>query len=201
MLAHCMPADHGRHLLLPHPVPESGPMQGHIEELAVTVDAQPSRLCLHYRLRAKLQSLQLPEPRTPQRTDGLWRHSCFEAFIGFANGGEYWEFNFSPSGAWASYHFNRYREGMEPLLVGAPPEIRRHDAEDQLDLDVDVDLSWLTRSRSGARLKLGLAAVIEDRAHVLSWWALKHPGPKPDFHHADGFAIELDLSGPDKLAT
>jgi hypothetical protein len=41
-------------------------------------------------------------------------------------------------------------------------------------------------------LRLGLAAVIEDKAQVLSYWALKHPAEKPDFHHADGFVIELD---------
>ena len=41
-------------------------------------------------------------------------------------------------------------------------------------------------------LRLGLAAVIEDKARVLSYWALKHPAEKPDFHHADSFVVELD---------
>jgi hypothetical protein len=41
-------------------------------------------------------------------------------------------------------------------------------------------------------LRLGLAAIVEDKARVLSYWALKHPAEKPDFHHADGFVVELD---------
>ena len=70
---------------------------------------------------ADLAALRLPEPRPAVRTDGLWRHSCFEAFIGHGGARDYWEYNFSPSGAWAAYHFTGYREGMAPLLKGAPP--------------------------------------------------------------------------------
>jgi hypothetical protein len=39
--------------------------------------------------------------------------------------------------------------------------------------------------------RLGLSAVIEDTRGSLSYWALAHPPGKPDFHHADGFALEL----------
>ena len=44
------------------------------------------------------------------------------------------------------------------------------------------------------------ASVTEDLTHALdalaacggiSYWALAHPPGKPDFHHADGFALEL----------
>jgi hypothetical protein len=44
---------------------------------------------------------------------------------------------------------------------------------------------------AGARLTLALSAVIEDEDGVLSYWALKHPAGKPDFHHRDAFALEL----------
>jgi hypothetical protein len=40
---------------------------------------------------------------------------------------------------------------------------------------------------------LGLSAVIEDLDGVLSYWALRHPPGKPDFHHPDTFALEIDL--------
>lgn len=186
--------------MLPHPLSEPA-VGAPVEELAVTLHSSGSRLALHYQLTADLERLQLPETRSAQRTDGLWRHCCFEAFIGVVGAKDYWEYNFSPSGAWAAYHFTDYREGMEPLMNGAPPELRREDDGKQLRLEASVDLSWLTRGPSAVRCKLGLAAVIEDRAHVLSYWALKHPGPKPDFHHADGFAIELDLPATDKLGT
>jgi hypothetical protein len=183
---------HGRHFLLPHPVSERGAVQDLVEELAVTVAGGSQQLSLRYRLTGELAALQLPEPRPTTRSDGLWRPSCFEAFIARAGANEYWEYNFSPSGAWAAYHFNAYREGMAPLMQGVPPGMRRQDGEETFELEVTLDLSWLRRSSSGVGLRLGLAAVIEDKARVLSYWALKHPAEKPDFHHADGFAVELD---------
>jgi hypothetical protein len=33
--------------------------------------------------------------------------------------------------------------------------------------------------------------VIEETNGAKSYWALKHPPGKPDFHHADGFVLEL----------
>ena len=183
----------GRHILLPHPVSEPGALQDLVHELSVSVvRTQANQLKLTYRLTGDLDALQLPEPRPPVRTDGLWRHCCFEAFIGHAGAHDYWEFNFSPSGAWAAYHFNAYREGMAPLLTGAPPVFTPNIGSESVGLSVLLDLSWLARSSAGAGLRLGLAAVVEDRARVLSYWALKHPAEKPDFHHRDSFVVELD---------
>lgn len=186
-----MSTDFGRHRLLPHPVSEPGAIQGLVEDLTVDVTRLNGKLVLFYRLSGEIEALRLPEPRPPSRTDGLWRHTCFEAFIGRVGATEYWEYNFSPSGAWAAYHFSAYREGMEPLMKGAPPQLRLHAGDDQVQLEVTVDLSWLARSSADAGLRLGLSAVIEDRAQVLTYWALKHPAEKPDFHHADGFVVEL----------
>jgi hypothetical protein len=184
--------DNGRHVLRPHPVSEPGASQDLVRELTVTVTRRQGLLLLGYRLAGDIQALRLPEARPPVRADGLWRHTCFEAFIGPAGSTEYWEYNFSPSGAWAAYHFSAYREGMAPLMKGAPPVISCHAGDETLDLDVAVDLSWLARTTGGFGLRLGLSAVIEDRARAYTYWALKHPAAKPDFHHADGFAIELD---------
>lgn len=182
----------GRHVLLPHPVFEPGALHDLVQELSVSVvRTQADELKLHYRLTGDLDALQLPEPRPPLRTDGLWRHSCFEAFIGHAGAHDYWEFNFSPSGAWAAYHFKAYREGMAPLLAGAPPVVTPRIGMESVELSVAIDLSWLARSPV-AGLRLGLAAVVEDKARVLSYWALKHSAEKPDFHRADSFVVDLD---------
>jgi hypothetical protein len=40
-------------------------------------------------------------------------------------------------------------------------------------------------------LHLGLSAVLEETNGHKSYWALAHPPGKPDFHHADCFALEL----------
>ena len=183
----------GRHILLPHAVSAPGALQDVVHELSVLVSRpEPSELKLSYRLSGDLDALQLPEPRPAIRTDGLWRHCCFEAFIAHGGGPDYWEYNFSPSGAWAAYHFTACREGMAPLLKGAPPAFTPRIRTDSIELSVRLDLSWLTRSTAGTGLRLGLAAVVEDKARVLSYWALKHPAEKPDFHHSDSFVVELD---------
>jgi hypothetical protein len=184
---------YGRHILLPHPVSERGASQDLVQELSVAVArTRTDQLSFTYRLSADLAALQLPEPRPAVRTDGLWRHCCFEAFLGRGGANDYWEFNFSPSGAWAAYHFTNYREGMAPHMNGAAPAIAVHMGSETIELAATVDISWLTRSAAGVGLRLGLAAVIEDKARVLSYWALKHPAEKPDFHHADSFVVELD---------
>lgn len=182
----------GRHILLPHPGSAPGVLQDLVHELSVLVARpQADQLKLTYRLSGDLDALRLPDSRQAVRTDGLWRHTCFEAFIGHRGTSDYWEYNFSPSGAWAAYHFSAYREGMAPLLKGSPPSFTPYVSREKVELSVLVDLSWLTRS-AAVGLRLGLTAVIEDKARVLSYWALKHPAEKPDFHHSDGFVVELD---------
>lgn len=181
-------AQNERLVLVPHPASPSALVRG----LTVAI-ARPSPgiLTLDYKLEADLPELRIPEPREPVRSDGLWRHTCFEAFIGQTENRGYWEFNFSPSGAWAAYHFSAYREGMAPLMKGAAPVISVKDFPGRLDVSVAVDISWLSRTTISPTV-LGVSAVIEDRARVLSYWALKHPTEKPDFHNAEGFVVPLD---------
>jgi hypothetical protein len=64
--------------------------------------------------------ISTPAPEVPQRADGLWRTTCFELFARDPRSGAYLEFNMSPSGCWAAYAFDSYREGMRELAV---PEI------------------------------------------------------------------------------
>ncbi len=50
----------------------------------------------------------------------------------------------------------------------------------------------LDRLGYGGSLSIGLSAVVEDESGALSHWALRHPPGKPDFHHREAFALELD---------
>jgi hypothetical protein len=173
--------------LVPHP---DTPCAA-VRSLTLTFERPtPALLTLHYRLDADLEALRMPEPRTPLRTDGLWQHTCFEAFIGQTIGRSYWEYNFSPSGAWAAYQFNDYREGMAPLLKGAAPVISARVARGVLTVSVATDLSWISRA-TAVELVLGAAAVLETQDRVLSYWALKHPAGKPDFHQAESRVVPL----------
>jgi hypothetical protein len=175
--------------LKPHPSTAAGP----VKELGVSVSRPtPSQLALDYRLVGDLTLLRLPEPRPPVRSDGLWRHTCFEAFIGHMPASHYWEYNFSPSSAWAAYHFTAYREGMAPLMKGAPPVTSSRIGRDVFEFSVLLDLAWLARAPDSVGLRLGISAVIEDRDRALSYWALEHPSEKPDFHHPGGLVVALD---------
>ena len=57
-------------------------------------------LLLIYVVRGALNDLRLPGgAAAPTRTDGLWQHTCFEAFVGTEGDSAYREFNFAPSAA------------------------------------------------------------------------------------------------------
>ena len=144
-------------------------------------------LSLVFVLEADLSRLRIPEPGVSRRADGLWRHTCFEAFVKAGKGPEYREFNFSPSSEWAAYAFHGYREETE-LGIELDPGIEVHRSGDRLELDAEIRRDFLPPGRS---LRLGLSAVLEDAAGVLSYWALQHAPGKPDFHHTDAFALQL----------
>lgn len=122
-----------------------------------------------------------------KRTDGLWRTTCFEAFVA-AGPAVYFEINLSPSSQWAAYRFDGYRQGMTPAPIHAPPiEVERGDT---LTLTAALALGDLPEL-VGRPWQVGISAVVEDEAGAVSYWALRHGPGKPDFHHPDSFVLEL----------
>ena len=156
---------------------------------AVAGTAPGGSLTLGFTLAGVLSGLHIPESRQPRQADGLWRHTCFEAFVMSGEGPGYREFNFSPSGEWAVHAFRGYRDGGE-LAVRQSPEIMVRRSGDHLQLAVEIRPDLLPPERS---LRLGLSVVVEDADGMLSYWALRHPPGRPDFHHPDAFALQLVL--------
>jgi hypothetical protein len=149
----------------------------------------PGRLTFQYRLQAELARLRMPERGEGQRVDGLWKHTCFEAFVAVAGGTAYRELNFSPSGDWAAYELASYRQGMLPARLKALPQIEVSQGKSRMQLDVQV--AWPADEEHEV-LRVGLAAVIEAEDGSLSYWAARHaPGKKPDFHHPESLALEV----------
>jgi hypothetical protein len=149
-------------------------------------------LSFRYRLRGDTSRLRIPEPRRARKIDGLWQHTCFEAFIASSHSPDYYEFNFSPSGEWAAYYFTKYRSGAPLPNQDAAPTLIACRADNCLDLHAIVPVSALTRVRENSRLCLGLCAVIEENSGEISYWALKHPPGRPNFHNHDGFKLEIE---------
>jgi hypothetical protein len=148
----------------------------------------PEVLSLGFTLTAKLDDLKLPEPAAPTRADHLWEHTCFEAFLAESEGEAYFELNVAPSGAWATYRFQRYRVGGVPALE-LEPSIVLHRRPARLEAHI---LLRLPQRLAAQRLRLGFSAVIEQQDGSLSYWALQHPEGPPDFHHPVTFALALD---------
>lgn len=152
-------------------------------------------LALAYRVRGDMVRLLVPPPRHPEQADGLWEHTCFEAFVAVAGETAYHEFNLSPSGQWAAYAFSDYRQRAEALLAPlTPPRISSRLSSGRLELEASIAPDCLPAAADRLPLRVGLAAVVEaadtvDGCH--SYWALHHPAALPDFHHRDGFVLQL----------
>lgn len=173
-------------ILLPHP---DGRIHPGLELRARVIRLVGGGLAIHYLLTGDLSRIRVPKGPIPARADGLWRHSCCEAFVAGAETPAYREFNFSPDGRWQAYDFTAYRHGG-PLDTASAPVIDSATAHGGLELRARLAADLLP---SGHHLRIGLSAVLEDLDGGLSYWALRHPPGKPDFHHPDTFALEIDL--------
>jgi len=168
--------------LTPHPDMPSEAVQG----MEVEVARRGACLALSFRLSGSLDRLLIPPRAPPIRMDGLWQHSCFEAFIRPAGSEAYREFNFSPSGEWAAYRFDRYRSGISDLEEFPPPRIATRRGE-----ILEVEIGLVPGLPAASAWQLGLSAVVEETGGGKSYWALAHPPGRPDFHSPDCFALEL----------
>ena len=138
-----------------------------------------------YALRGDMARLRLPRAGGGRRADGLWRHTCFEAFVAVAESTNYYEFNFSPALDWAAYRFEDYRTGMTVAPLARAPGLQVRRDSDGLELAASVPLAAVRE------LRLALAAVVEEESGRLAYWALRHPPGNPDFHHPESFTLEL----------
>jgi hypothetical protein len=76
------------------------------------------------------------------------------------------------------------------------PAIEVRSGPDSYTLQASLELDRLQDLSREASWRLGLSAVIEDISGGMSYWALAHPPGRPDFHHADGFALEFSPTVP-----
>jgi hypothetical protein len=164
--------------LVRHPDSPPGAVHAVEAELART----PEGAVATFRIAGDTHEVVVPRPAAG-RANELWRTTCFELFIERKQGG-YREFNLSPSGAWAAYDFDGYREGMR-------------------DADADVAISF---SNEGNRLtmiaaidsefpdyaRVGLSAVVEEADGAVRYWATSFAPGKPDFHHESVRSLILD---------
>jgi hypothetical protein len=142
-----------------------------VRSVAARVTRSRSELTVAYVVEGDLARLRSGTP--------LWQHTCLELFIGQRGSRAYDEYNFSLAGEWAAHAFADYRR---KAVRDVPRPTVKFGPAGRLEARVAAQGS----------LRVGLSAVIEEEDGALSYWALRHPEGKPDFHHADAFALELD---------
>jgi hypothetical protein len=148
-----------------------------------------NRLGFRFVLHGDIDKVRLPVAAAPVRCDGLWEHTCLEAFVGADDDPAYLEFNYSPSSAWAAYRFSAYRAGMTTIDGMASPGIEVRSGIGVIELTARVRLPTGVADQP---LRVALAAVIEQCDGQRSYWALHHPREKPDFHHEGGFTMRIE---------
>jgi hypothetical protein len=160
-------------------------------EVEATIMRGKNDLHVDWSIRGGLSTIRLPATAADRRRDGLWETTCFELFLRRKGDPAYFEINASPSGEWASYRFDAYRQGMRP--AAAAPEKGLFVLGDEYICEVSggFDLSADLGAEAADSWSVGLSAIIEDENGAKSYWALAHPPGKPDFHHRDCFAAEL----------
>ena len=165
--------------LVPHPsTPESA------FGVAAGVERVAGALRFTYRLVGSIARVRVPDAAPSRRRDGLWEHTCFEAFVQVDGETSYVELNVAPSTEWAVYGFARYREAATPPAI--VPAIAVERGVESLDVAATVALDG-----AGA-LRVGLSAVVEATDGRRTYWALAHPSTTPDFHRAEGFVARVE---------
>ena len=163
-----------------------------VQSVSVAVQRRQATIELKYSLVGALSDLRIPSVLSSRINDSLWRHTCFEAFVALRDVPAYHEMNFSPSGEWAVFSFERYRDGSLVRDEGCAPRIAFIETRKGLELSAVVSLDPLGPLYTRSPLRIALSAVIESTDGKLSYWALDHPPGEPDFHHPSAFVLNLE---------
>ncbi len=171
-------------ILYPHPTDQAS--------LDFKVQAELVRetgLRLDFRVEGSIDRLEWAEEK-PRWHERLWEKSCLEAFVALPGHDAYWEWNFTPGGAWALFEFSKYRQRIAGARTDAPRfRLEREAATLVFSTrlpDPDSTLwRWALATRTPVEFSLNaILRTADDVQH----FALKHAGEKPDFHLREAFS-------------
>jgi hypothetical protein len=159
-------------------------------EINGRVNRKDQMLSIEYQLFGDMNAISIAPPASaPSRQFHLWEATCFEFFIGIPGDANYWEFNLSPSGNWAVFALDDYRQGLrdELAFTSLPFKVDRY--PNYITLSLEFDLSELILAEQD--LEMSVTTVVKSSQDELSYWAIAHSGKEADFHLRDSFAINL----------
>ena len=158
---------------------------GPVRAITASVVATPEGCEAEFRLDGHVPSIILPPPATPARRDNLWQTTCFEIFWQPLGGSAYREFNLSPSGQWAAYDFDPFREGMRDAPVEA---IAIACAQDDAGLILKASIAADLPDPA----QVALNAIVEHADGSKQYWALAFPPGRPEFHSEANRALIVE---------
>jgi hypothetical protein len=159
-------------------------------EINGRVNRKGDLLSIEYQLFGDLNAISIDSPTsTPRRQFHLWEATCFEFFIGIPGDANYWEFNLSPSGNWAVFALDDYRQGLrdELAFTSLPFKVDRY--PNYITLSLEFDLSELILAEQD--LEMSVTTVIKSSQDELSYWAIAHSSKEADFHLRNSFSIKM----------
>lgn len=169
------------HPLMLHVACDLGPVRA----ITASVTATEQGCEADFRLDGYVPGIVIPLATTYARRDNLWQTTCFEIFWQPLGEKSYREFNLSPSGQWAAYDFDSFREGMRDAPVDAIAISCSHDAAGLvLRASIAADLP--------APAQVALNAVVEHADGAKQYWALAFPPGKPEFHSEANRALIVE---------
>lgn len=161
--------------LMLHRTCDLGPIRAVTASIVPTEDGCEAQ----FRLDGDTSAIRVPESASPERMDNLWKTTCFEIFWQPIGQPGYVEFNLSPSGRWASYDFDSFREGMRDAPVTSIAISSSHSEASHGD-------GLILKARIAADLpgpaQVALNAIVEHQDGALQFWALAFPPGPPEFH-------------------
>mgnify|MGYP005844320675 CR=1 FL=1 len=155
-----------------------------------SLDRRGADFAIDYCIGGRLAELIIPAPTAaPARRWLLWEATCCEFFLAVPGAEGYWEFNLSPGGDWNVFHLSGYRQGIreEEAISQLVAVVQRQPDEVRVSLAVDLaailpaDQPW----------QVAVSTVLKHQDGRYSYWALCHPGPRPDFHDRASFIITV----------
>ena len=165
-------------------IPHLGCATGSITAIAASIEPTEHGCRAVFVARGDIARIAMPPADQPGRFDNLWKTTCFEIFWSHDETA-YREFNLSPSGRWACYDFDGFREGMRD----APAEVVITVAVSHTELRLEAEV----RSELPLPATVALNAIIKDADGVNRFWALAFRPGDPEFHAAECRAFALKV--------
>jgi hypothetical protein len=170
------------------------PFNSSIIEISGNISLVADIIECRWTIAGELEKIAWPATERPNREMNLWDHTCVELFIGPLSESRYCEFNLSPSGQWNTFLFDNVRENMrQAQSVECLESSVRDIAEGHRQIETTIRFdTW----QDHHEFRVGISSVVELTGGTMQYFALSHPGSRPDFHARSGHEIRLKRTDP-----